>query len=223
MIIAKLMKWCDRFIFIGAVIFQHYHPLSPPKIQTVISFFYICTRRYRIFFFPVKKALLLTHSFWFNAVYFFALVVYFLPFGSPTPSDEENEVLGKPYDKNNHLELDCPIPHVFLTVEKMLPDEEYSYPEDFDFDGMDAFTEMSDTQTDLVARVFFTVDEAKRHVLGFKAIQIGAVKHRGSYESERLDSYMSLDDLMKDAFFTGMGQIKGFWLILWSFLVFYSH
>ena len=139
---------------------------------------------------------------------YFVLLVYFLPFGSP--SDEKNEVLGKPYDKNNHLELDCPIPHVFLTVEKMLPDEEYSYPEDFDFDGMDAFTEMSDTQTDLVARVFFTVDEAKRHVLGFKAIQIGAVKHRGSYESERLDSYMSLDDLMKDAFFTGMGQIKGF-------------
>ena len=74
--------------------------------------------------------------------------------------------------RNNHLELDCPIPHVFLTVEKMLPDEEYSYPEDFDFDGMDAFTEMSDTQTDLVARVFFTVDEAKRHVLGFKAIHL---------------------------------------------------
>ena len=142
--------------------------------------------------------------------YFFILVVYFWPFGSPTPSDEENEVLGKPYDKNNHLELDCPIPHVFLTVEKMLPDEEYSYPKDFDFDGMDSFTEMSGTQTDLVARVFFTVDEAKRHVLGFKAIQIGAVKHRGSYESERLDSHMSLDDLMKDAFFTGMGQIKGF-------------
>ena len=67
----------------------------------------------------------------------------------------------------------------------MLPDEEYSYPEDFDFDGKDAFTEMSDTQTDLVARVFFTVDEAKRHVLGFKAIQIGAVKHRGSYEELR--------------------------------------
>ena len=125
-------------------------------------------------------------------------------------------IIGRTWDdvrakvRNNHLELDCPIPHVFLTVEKMLPDEEYSYPEDFDFDGMDAFTEMSDTQTDLVARVFFTVDEAKRHVLGFKAIQIGAVKHRGSYESERLDSYMSLDDLMKDAFFTGMGQIKGF-------------
>ena len=116
----------------------------------------------------------LSHSFWFNAVYFFVLVVYFLPFGSP--SDEENEVLGKPYNKNNHLELHCPIPHVFLTVEKILPDEEYSYPEDFDFDGMDAFTEMSDTQTDLVARVFFTVDEAKRHVLGFKAIQIGALQ-----------------------------------------------
>ena len=111
-----------------------------------------------------------------NGVYFFVLVVYFLPFGSP--SDEENEVLGKPYDKNNHLELDCPIPHVFLTVEKILPDEEYSYPEDFDFDIMDAFTEMSDTQTDLVARVFFTVDEAKRHVLGFKAIQIAALKQR---------------------------------------------
>ena len=111
-----------------------------------------------------------------NGVYFFVLVIYFLPFGSP--SDEENEVLGKPYDKNNHLELDCPIPHVFLTVEKILPDEEYSYPEDFDFDIMDAFTEMSDTQTDLVARVFFTVDEAKRHVLGFKAIQIAALKQR---------------------------------------------
>ena len=36
------------------------------------------------------------------------------------------------------------------------------------------------------------------------------VKHRGSYESERLDSLVSLDDLMKDAFFTGMGQRKGF-------------
>ena len=120
-----------------------------------------------------------------------------MPFGSP--SDEENQVLGKPYNKNNHLELHYPIPHVFLTVEKILPDEEYSYPEDFDFDGMDAFTEMSDKQTDLVARVFFTVDEAKRHVLGFKAIQIGALKHRGSYESERLDILMSLDDLIKDA------------------------
>ena len=87
-------------------------------------------------------------------------------------------IIGRTWDdvrakvRNNHLELDCPIPHVFLTVEKMLPDEEYSYPEDFDFDGMDAFTEMSDTQTDLVARVFFTVDEAKRHVLGFKAIHL---------------------------------------------------
>ena len=111
-----------------------------------------------------------------NGVYFFVLVVYFLPFGSP--SEEENEVLGEPYDKNNHLELNCPIPHVFLTVEKILPDEEYSYPEDFDFESMDAFTEMSDIQTDLVARVFFTVDEAKRHVLGFKAIQIAALKQR---------------------------------------------
>ena len=87
-------------------------------------------------------------------------------------------IIGRTWDdvrakvRNNHLELDCPIPHVFLTVEKILPDEEYSYPEDFDFDGMDAFTEMSDTQTDLVARVFFTVDEAKRHVLGFKAIHL---------------------------------------------------
>ena len=49
---------------------------------------------------------------------YFVLLVYFLPFGSP--SDEKNEVLGKPYDKNNHLELDCPIPHVFLTDHVLL-------------------------------------------------------------------------------------------------------
>ena len=105
--------------------------------------------------------------------------------------------MGKPYDKNNHLELECPIPHVFLIVEKILPDKEYSYSKDFNFDGMDAFTEMSDVQTDLVARVFFKVDKAKRHVLRLTAIQIGVVQHHGSYESERLDSHMSWDDLMK--------------------------
>ena len=105
--------------------------------------------------------------------------------------------MGKPYDKNNHLKLGCPIPHVFLTFEKILLDKDYSYSEDFDFHGMDAFTKISDVKTELVARMFFKVDKAKRHVLGLTAIQIGVVQHHGSCESEWLDRHMSLDDLMK--------------------------
>lgn len=87
-----------------------------------------------------------------------------------------------------------------MIVEKILPDKEYSYSKDFNFDGMDAFTEMSDVQTELVARVFFKVDKPKRHVLGLTAIEIRVVQHHGSYESERLDSHMSFDDLMKMLF-----------------------
>ena len=65
---------------------------------------------------------------------------------------------------------------------------------------MDAFTEMSDVQTELVARVFFKVDKPKRYVLGLTAIEIRVVQHHGSYESEWLDRHMSLDDLMKMLF-----------------------
>ena len=150
-----------------------------------------------------------------------------LPFGCPR--DEENQVLGKPYDNNNHLELDCRVPHVFLTREKILPDEEYNYPKDFDFDGMDAFTEMSDVQTDLVARMSFKVDKAKRHVLGFMGIQIGDVQHHGSYESERSDSHIFIWTNWWKCFFHWNGTKKRFltdsveiscsWFAIINFLV----
>ena len=104
--------------------------------------------------------------------------------------------MGKPYDKNNHLKPGCPIPHVFLTLEKILPDKNYRYSKDFYFHGMDAFTKNSDVKTELVARMFFKVDKAKRHVLGLTAIQIGVVQHHGSYESERLKTHISWYDLM---------------------------
>ena len=83
-----------------------------------------------------------------------------------------------------------------MTLEKILLDKDYRYSEDFDFHGMDAFTKMSDVKTDLVARMFFKVDKAKRHVLGLTAIQIGVVQHHGSYESERLETHISWYDLM---------------------------